>query len=174
MLNLSKRCSEVLTRMASKEELFMWEIKFGNNADRTVISLFCVGNRIYIEDDISQKKPKPTKPRKLQPACMTTWVTLLGVQMHLYITMISSKLDQKVYQRSNSSIKGISTLISHWKWLQKVGSRKCFINIVFIPRNKITWTLKIVFIGKAFLHLHIRHKQVDGRSWTTEYFVFSL
>lgn len=117
----------LLTRIVSKEEWFMWEIEFGNYADRTVRSLFYGGSIIYIEDGFfSQKKKKRSKTVNSLYDCLN--FSALDIlqeknKKNRFVDehKISSQFDENAYQRSNSSIRGISSFISHsfyCKWQQ--------------------------------------------------------
>lgn len=116
----------LLTRIVSKEEWFVWQTQFGNHADRIVMFLFYAGSIIYIEDFFFSQKKK--KRAKLWTACRTTWVVVRWVfckekknNRSVDEHETSSQIDQNAYQKCNSSIKGISPLISHsfyYKWQQ--------------------------------------------------------
>lgn len=69
MLNLFKRHSEVLIYQTGVKRGMIYVRKdFGNNPDRTVMSLFYVGSIVYIHDDIILKKKKKKRQNCRQPS----------------------------------------------------------------------------------------------------------
>lgn len=164
-------------------------MKFGNNPDRTVMSLFYVGSIIYIEDDLSQKK----NPTTTKTCRQSVWLLELHCSRYFSIKKywrhvslhdhdMSSEFDQNACQRSNSSIKGICTPISGFiesgysRWILENASIILFFFLEIrkhAPWRQYLYILKIIFIGKAFLGLYISHIEVNGQSVMTEFFVYS-
>lgn len=81
------------------------------------MSLFYVGIIIYIEGDIFLRKKKKGKTAdSLHEYLSYTAVGIFQewIDAALHDHDMSTEFDQNAYQRSNSSIEGISTLTSHF------------------------------------------------------------